>query len=66
MNYYGIAYLQEKLQMKRTRVGLRYLFYEMKNNPIDFGISTPPELKYFNSYYRLGAKGCLYRSHTDT
>ena len=24
------------------------------------------ELKYFNSYYRLGAKGCLYRSHTDT
>ena len=57
MNYYGIAYLQEKLQMKRARVGLRYLFYEMKNNPIDFGISTPPELKYFNSVIGWCAKG---------
>lgn len=57
MNYYGIAYLQEKLKMKRARVGLRYLFYEMKNNPIDFGISTPPELKYFSSVIGWCAKG---------
>ena len=57
MNYYGISYLQNKLNLKRFRVGMRYLFYEMKNNPLDFGISTPPELKYFNSVIGWCAKG---------
>lgn len=57
MNYYGIAYLQNKLNCKRLRVGTRYLFYEMKNNTLDFGISTPPDLKYFNSVVGWCAKG---------
>ena len=39
------------------RVGLRYLYYEMKNIPVDFGISTPPELQYFNSVIGWCAKG---------
>lgn len=49
MEYYGIPYLQQKLISKRLRVGIRYLFYEQKNNAVDFGISSPPELKYFQS-----------------
>ena len=43
--------------MKRIRVELRYLFYEMQNIPFDFGISTPPELKYFNSVIGWCARG---------
>lgn len=57
MNYYGINYLQLKLAQKRIRVGIRYLFYEMKNHPLDFGISTPPELKYYNAVLGWCAKG---------
>ena len=57
MEYYGINYLQFKLAQKRIRVGLRYLYYEMKNIPFDFGISTPPELKNFNSVIGWCAKG---------
>lgn len=57
MEYYGIPYLQQKLISKRMRVGLRYLFYEQKNNTIDFGISSPPELKYFQSVCGWCAKG---------
>ena len=57
MEYYGINYLQFKLAQKRIRVGLRYLYYEMKNIPVDFGISTPPELQYFNSVIGWCAKG---------
>lgn len=57
MEYYGINYLQFKLAQKRIRVGLRYLYYEMKNIPVDFGISTPPELRYFNSVIGWCAKG---------
>ena len=57
MNYYGIAYLQNKLNCKRARVNSRYIFYEMKNGTLDFGISTPPELKYFNSVIGWCAKG---------
>ena len=57
MEYYGINFLQFKLAMKRIRVELRYLFYEMQNIPFDFGISTPPELKYFNSVIGWCAKG---------
>ena len=57
MEYYGINYLQFKLAQKRIRVRLRYLYYEMKNIPVDFGISTPPELQYFNSVIGWCAKG---------
>ena len=49
MDYYGIPYLQNKLNMKRLRVFRRYQFYEMKNITFEFGISSPPELKYWNS-----------------
>lgn len=49
MIYYGIPYLQNKLINKRLRVATRYTYYEMKNVTFDFGISSPPELKYFNS-----------------
>lgn len=41
----GVEYLREKLRMKRVRVLLRYLFYDMKNDVPDFGISTPPSLR---------------------
>ena len=57
MNYYGIPYLQTKLLMKQPRVQKRYWYYEQKNNALDFGISTPPGLKYFNSVTGWCAKG---------
>lgn len=47
--YKGMTYLKNKLAMKKTRVDIRYAFYEMKNRVRDFGISTPPELKYWES-----------------
>jgi hypothetical protein len=43
--YKGIGYLRNKLLAKRSRVMLRYRYYEMKNVIKDFGISTPPDLK---------------------
>ena len=43
--YKGIEYLRNKLLAKRSRVMLRYRYYEMKNVIKDFGISTPPDLK---------------------
>lgn len=39
----GIAYLRKKLNIKRTRVLLRYEYYEMKNAMKDFQITMPPE-----------------------
>ena len=57
MNYKGIPYLQQKLIQKNLRTTTRYLFYEMKNIPFDFGISTPPELKLWNSVVGWCAKG---------
>ncbi len=45
--YKGLAYLQQRLMLKRIRVDLRYKYYEMKNVTRDFGISTPPDLRYF-------------------
>lgn len=61
MEYYGISFLQFKLLQKRLRVQKRYIYYEMKNLVRDFGISTPPELKHFNSVIGWCAKGvdCL-------
>lgn len=56
MNYYGIPYLQQKLNSKRSRVLTRYQYYEMKNQAFDFGISSPPELKYWNSVLGWCAK----------
>ena len=56
MNYYGIPYLQNKLAMKRLKVLRRYAYYEMKNTTYDFGISTPPELRYWNSVVGWCAK----------
>ena len=48
-NLKGIGYLRNKLALKRTRVDLRYRFYEMKNQTRDFGISTPDWLSQYNS-----------------
>ena len=45
----GIAYLKKKLDCKRTRVLLRYKFYEQKQRAIDLGISTPEGLEWFSS-----------------
>ena len=47
--YMGIEYLRKQLNSKRTRVRLRYKYYEMKHLVRDFGISTPPELRGFHS-----------------
>lgn len=47
--YRGISYLRRKLENKRTRVMLRYKYYEMKNMVKDANISTPPDLQWMNS-----------------
>lgn len=47
--YRGIEYLRRKLASKRVRVLTRYTYYEMKNKARDFGISTPPDLRLWNS-----------------
>ena len=44
---YGIEYLRGKLALKRTRVRVRYNYYEMKHLAGDFGISTPPRLQWW-------------------
>ncbi len=44
-DYKGIAYLRGKLERKRSRVRLRYTYYEMKNAVRDFGLVTPPEFR---------------------
>ena len=57
MEYVGIEFLKNLLTKKRIRIGTRYLFYEMKNSTFDFGISSPPELKFWNSCVGWCAKG---------
>lgn len=52
-----IEYLKGKLTAKRPRVLERYKFYEMKNCALDLGISTPPDLRYWNSAVGWCAKG---------
>lgn len=47
--YKGIGYLRKKLATKKSRVRLRYTFYEMKNYAKDLGISTPPNLRGWKS-----------------
>ena len=51
MALYGIDYLRRKLEAKRSRVLLRYQYYEMKNAMLDLRISTPddPALQAFRS-----------------
>lgn len=46
VEYKGMQYLKNKLALKRERVIKRYEYYEMKNIVKDFGISTPPELRF--------------------
>ena len=48
MAYKGIGYLKSKLTMKKSRVKIRYDFYEQKHTAIDFGIFTPEKLKDFH------------------
>ena len=55
-DYKGIEYLRNKLTMKKIRVETRYKFYEMKNHPRDFRISTPPDLTYWESVLGWCAK----------
>lgn len=47
--YKGIDYLRNKLNRKRSRVQLRYKYYEMKNTTRDFGMLTPDEFRAFSS-----------------
>ena len=46
MNEKGITYLKDKLKVKRTRVLLRYQYYEQKATAPDLGISTPEGLEW--------------------
>lgn len=45
----GIEYLQGKLEQKRTRVLVRYNFYEQKAGALDLGISTPKGLEWLST-----------------
>ena len=45
----GVKYLQNKLNNKRSRVLLRYKYYEQKAIASDLGISTPKGLEWLNS-----------------
>lgn len=53
----GRAYLQRKLNMKQTRVRIRYEYYEMKNRIKDLNISTPDAVKWLNETLGWCAKG---------
>lgn len=43
--YRGVDYLRKKLEAKRTRVLLRYKYYEMKNKNVDTSAVIPPEIR---------------------
>ncbi len=45
----GVPYLERKLNAKRSRVKLRYNYYEQKAIASDLGISTPKGLEWLNS-----------------
>ena len=47
-DYRGMNYLRGKLALKRSRVELRYQYYEMKNAVQDFNVVTPTEFQYLN------------------
>ena len=48
-DYKGVEYLNRKLTNKRSRVLLRYKYYEQKAIASDLGISTPKGLEWLNS-----------------
>lgn len=52
----GFEELRRKLEQKRSRVLLRYRYYEMKNSVFDLGISSPPELRWMISVLGWCAK----------
>lgn len=45
----GIEKLRNRLNLKKIRVDIRYRYYEMKNIIQDFEISTPPNLRGFQT-----------------
>lgn len=45
----GVVYLERKLNAKRSRVKLRYNYYEQKAIASDLGISTPKGLEWLNT-----------------
>lgn len=45
---YGIEYMRRLLVAKRSIVLQKYKYYDMKYVVRDLGISTPPQLRYFN------------------
>lgn len=49
--YKGIGYLKKRLKGKYARANLRYKYYEMKYFVKDLEISTPPELRHWNSVF---------------
>ena len=53
----GLGYLRKKLAAKEQKVKLRYRYYELKNEGVDFGISTPPNLRAWSSAVGWCAKG---------
>lgn len=55
--YKGIEYLKRRLAVKRSRVQLRYRYYEMKNTVQDMGVSTPDNLKWLREVLGWCSKG---------
>lgn len=49
MATYGIDYLKKKLASKRSRVNLRYNYYEMKNGIDDFSSIIPERFKWLSA-----------------
>ena len=47
-DYVGMKFLKNKLNEKRTRVLMRYDYYEMKNAVKDFSKMTPPHMQWLN------------------
>lgn len=47
-DYKGMTYLKNKLNSKRSRVLMRYEYYEMKNAMQDFSKMTPPNMQWLN------------------
>ena len=69
---YGIEYLRNKLEIKKTRVNRRYAYYDMKHLAADFGISTPPRMAWATSCLGWCAKAVdsladrlVFREFTD-
>ena len=55
--YKGMPYLKRRLAVKRSRVQLRYRYYEMKNTVQDMGVSTPDNLKWLREVLGWCSKG---------